>query len=219
MAGQNCASIYTPSNKGMKQTKLSAAPLHGRFAWLSFRCRRMPAPVNGMDAGTASQLIPGVLRTTEGREMANYSGWKAMLCSVLLAIFLIGTLATQATAQTASAPNARTCPWPASLDAPVAAPENHKVIFENERVRVLDVIVGVGGRETLHAHCWPSILYVTFRGKLREWGADGKVIREVKETPPATAFPLTQWLEASPPHSIENLDSQPIHLVRIELKQ
>jgi hypothetical protein len=139
--------------------------------------------------------------------------------SMLLAAIL-GTLAAQAAAQSAtSAPAAKGCPWPASLDAPAAAPENHKVLFENERVRVLDVTVGVGGREKLHAHCWPSILYVTFRGKLREWGADGKVIREVKETPPATAFPLTQWLEASPPHSIENLDSQPIHLVRIELKE
>jgi hypothetical protein len=139
--------------------------------------------------------------------------------SILLAVIL-GMAAGQAAAQNVTgAPAARTCQWPASLDAPTAAPENHKVLFENERVRVLDVTVAVGGREKLHAHCWPSILYVTFRGKLREWGADGTVIREVKDTPPPTAFPLTQWLDASPPHSIENLDSRPIHLVRIELKQ
>ncbi len=48
----------------MKLTKLSAAPEHGRLAWLSLRCRLMPAPA-GMDAGTASQLIPGVRRTNE----------------------------------------------------------------------------------------------------------------------------------------------------------
>jgi hypothetical protein len=63
MTGQNCASIYTPSNKGMKLTKLSAAPTLAPQAALSRRCRLMPAPVNGMDAGTASQLIPGVRRT------------------------------------------------------------------------------------------------------------------------------------------------------------
>jgi hypothetical protein len=180
----------------------------------------MPAPADVMNAGTASQLIPDVLRTTEGRKMAQYSGGKSRNCLLPLALIVIASLATQAAAQTApGAPNGKTCPWPTSLDAPTAAPENHKVVFENERVRVLDVVVGVGGRETLHAHCWPSVLYVTFRGKLREWGADGKVIREVKDTPPATAFPMMQWLEASPPHSIENLDTQPIHLVRIELKQ
>jgi len=46
------------SNKGMKLTKLSAA-------WLLERtCRLMPAPA-GSDAGTASQLIPGVGQTLE----------------------------------------------------------------------------------------------------------------------------------------------------------
>ncbi len=61
-AGEGIATPGTPSNKGMKLTKLSAAPEHGRLAWLSLRCRLMPAPA-GMDAGTASQLIPGVRRT------------------------------------------------------------------------------------------------------------------------------------------------------------
>src|SRR5512140_2225777 len=50
----------------MKLTKLSAAPTLAPQAALSRRCRRMPAPANGMDAGTASQLIPGVRRTSEG---------------------------------------------------------------------------------------------------------------------------------------------------------
>ena len=48
--------VGTPSNKGMKLTKLSAA-------WLpEWTCRLMPAPA-GSDAGTASQLIPGVRLT------------------------------------------------------------------------------------------------------------------------------------------------------------
>jgi len=125
-----------------------------------------------------------------------------------------------APAQNASAvAEHKACAWPTTLDAPTAAPKNHRIVFENERVRVLDVVVDVGAREDLHAHCWPSFLYVFFRGKLRERDADGKVIREVSETPPSTAFPMTQWLESSAPHSIENMDSQPIHLLRVELKQ
>ncbi len=151
--------------------------------------------------------------------MTDRYGGRVRAGLLFVATFLIGILAREVAAQAASVPEPKACPWSASLDAPTAAPENHKILFENERVRVLDVTVAVGGREKLHAHCWPSVLYVMFRGKLREWDADGKVIREVKETPPATSFPLTQWLEASPPHSIENLDSQPIHLVRVELKQ
>ena len=139
----------------------------------------------------------------------------ALLVTVGVASCRAGAPAQDAT----RAAERKTCAWSAALDAPSAAPRNHRVLFENERVRVLDVVVEVGGRESLHAHCCPSFLYVMFRGKLREWGADGKLIREVNETPPATAFPITQLLQTSPPHSIENLDSQPIHLLRVELKQ
>jgi hypothetical protein len=49
----------------MKLTKLSAAPEHGRLAWLPLRCRLMPARP-AYDAGTASQLIPGVGPTLMG---------------------------------------------------------------------------------------------------------------------------------------------------------
>jgi len=41
-------------------------------------------------------------------------------------------------------------PWPADLDGPVAAPQQHRVIFENDRVRMLEnagdddlVVIGV----------------------------------------------------------------------------
>jgi hypothetical protein len=53
-------------NKGMKLTRLSAVPTVAPQAALGRRCRRMPAPANGMDTGTASQPIPGV-RPTMGR--------------------------------------------------------------------------------------------------------------------------------------------------------
>jgi hypothetical protein len=35
-----------------------------------------------------------------------------------------------------------TCPWPDKLDAVVAAPGSHRVVFENERTRVLEVMIG-----------------------------------------------------------------------------
>ena len=105
-----------------------------------------------------------------------------------------------------------------ALDAVTTAPANHKVLFENEQVRVLDVMVPVGTREPVHTHCWPSVLYVMSRGKLREYDAAGRVVREVKEAPPPAALPFATWLPAGAPHAMENLDAQPIHLVRVELK-
>src|SRR5512146_1860859 len=71
------------SNKGMKLTKLSAAPTLAPQAALGRRCRRMPAPVNGLDAGTASQLIPGVRPTWR-------SGMRTLLCSLVAGVLFCG---------------------------------------------------------------------------------------------------------------------------------
>jgi hypothetical protein len=62
-----------PPNKGMKLTKLSAAPTLAPQAALGRRCRLMPAPAR-MDAGTASQLIPGVRQTKESVADENGGG-------------------------------------------------------------------------------------------------------------------------------------------------
>ena len=50
--------------------------------------------------------------------------------------------------------------WPLHLDALVAAPANHRLLFEDDAVRVLEVTVEPGERENLHHHRWPSIMVV-----------------------------------------------------------
>ena len=63
--GNGVPRAWELSNKRMKLTKLSAA-------WLpEWTCRLMPAPA-GSYAGTASQLMRGVMRTVEG---AQEQGW------------------------------------------------------------------------------------------------------------------------------------------------
>ena len=42
--------------------------------------------------------------------------------------------------------------WPPHLDALVAAPASHRLLFEDEAVRVLEVTVQPGERENLHHH-------------------------------------------------------------------
>ena len=62
--------ITGPSNKGMKLTKLSAAQpsrRKRRSAGGAAECPRR----RGMDAGTASQLIPGVRRTVGERRLTD----------------------------------------------------------------------------------------------------------------------------------------------------
>ena len=47
--------------------------------------------------------------------------------------------------------------WDPELDAVKAAPKHHKVLFENEAIRVLEVTLPPQDEEPLHHHRWPSI--------------------------------------------------------------
>ena len=46
--------------------------------------------------------------------------------------------------------------WKPELDATTAAPQHHKVLFENDEVRVLEVAVAPGAREPMHVHRYPA---------------------------------------------------------------
>jgi quercetin dioxygenase-like cupin family protein len=109
--------------------------------------------------------------------------------------------------------------WPESLDAVAAAPNNHKVVFENDRVRVLEVTVRPGEKEPLHAHRWASVLHVTAEDNIRDYDADGKVVYDTETDRNPTKAPYTVWMEPQPPHSVENLSKEPLRLVRVELKK
>jgi len=53
--------------------------------------------------------------------------------------------------------------WPPSMDAVVAAPESHRVLLENEDVRVLEVTIPAGHREPEHTHRAHSVMIVDGR--------------------------------------------------------
>jgi hypothetical protein len=47
----------------------------------------------------------------------------------------------------------------ASYDAVAAAPQSHRILFEDEKVRVLRVEVKPGATEPVHEHRWPCVMY------------------------------------------------------------
>jgi hypothetical protein len=52
-------------------------------------------------------------------------------------------------------------------------PGNHRLLVEDDAVRVLEVTVQSGERENLHHHRWPSLMVVLARPNYRNFGADG----------------------------------------------
>ena len=46
--------------------------------------------------------------------------------------------------------------WPAELDALIAAPEQHQLLMENSKVRVLDIKIKPGETTPVHTHHRPG---------------------------------------------------------------
>lgn len=111
-----------------------------------------------------------------------------------------------------------TWPWPDDLDALVAAPKHHRLLLENERSRVLETRIEPGETVPLHTHRWPSVYHVLSWGSFVRRDGDGKVLVDTRTSPPS-APPKAVWSEPLPPHTLENVDTRPIHLVSVELKR
>ena len=103
------------------------------------------------------------------------------------------------------------------LDAMTAAPNHHEILFENDRVRILDTCVKPGERTPVHGHEWPAALYVLSWSDFVRRDPDGGVMvdsRHRKLGDGAAAL----WLEPLPPHSIENVGATDLRIIAVEVK-
>ncbi len=144
---------------------------------------------------------------------------KSIALLLIVPLFLSGCVTTQPEKPVVAATDATAFwPWPDSMDAVSAAPKNHKVLYEDARVRILDVTVKPGEKENLHYHRWPSVLIIDSPAKKKEYTLDGQVISTDKPSA-ETPVPIIIRMGPTKPHAIENLDTNSLHLYRIELKQ
>ena len=110
--------------------------------------------------------------------------------------------------------------WPKELDAVIAAPKNHKILVENDKVRVLEVTVLPGEIEVLHHHQWPSVMHLTQAGHFIDRDANGNVVLDSRKRSEQPVLPITFYKGPQEAHYVENLsDSIPMKLLRVELKQ
>ena len=109
-------------------------------------------------------------------------------------------------------------PWPDSLDAVIAAPNHHKLLFENELVRVLEVRIQPGDIVPVHTHRWPASIYVAKQTDFLRRDGDGDLLFDSRTMGPRPAKPVAQWTPPLPPHSVENIGASEILLISTELK-
>ncbi len=107
--------------------------------------------------------------------------------------------------------------WPDDLDALIAAPEHHRLLFENEAVRVLDTSVAPGETVPLHTHRWPSALYIMNWSDFVRRDREGTVVADSRKGEKLTKGSAV-WSGPLAPHTLENVGTQLLRAFSVEVK-
>jgi len=109
--------------------------------------------------------------------------------------------------------------WAPELDALSAAPDNHRLLFENERIRVLEVLQPPHSIEPAHHHRWPSLVcLLEGRHLIDHDGVTGEVLLDTRDGIGPLAPMSAVWKESEALHYVENPTDATIRLLRVELK-
>ena len=108
--------------------------------------------------------------------------------------------------------------WDPALDAVSAAPENHKVLYEDDVIRVVSVSIAPGKTEKPHHHRFPSVFVIDRMVAVRDF--NGVTNEEIPlPLPKDVEFPITVKFLPQPLHYVENVDTKPFHATRVEFKK
>ena len=110
-------------------------------------------------------------------------------------------------------------------DAVAAAPYSHRVMFEDEHVRVLEIRLPPGASEPVHIHALPSVIYGETGG---EGGAkflyteyrwmNGEFIKIRENEVEPSAGTRAVWSGPEGPHAITNIGPVGVKFTRVEIK-
>lgn len=109
--------------------------------------------------------------------------------------------------------------YPEECDGPIAAPDHHKVVFEDERVRITELRVKPGETVPVHTHRWPTINYVIKLSDFCSYDADGTLKLDSRignfQGKEGEAFCLPSF---PPLHSVKNVGTIEMHAISVEVK-
>ncbi len=114
--------------------------------------------------------------------------------------------------------------WDPALDAVAAAPKNHVVLFENDSLRVLEVILEPDEEEPVHHHRWPSVfVFDQVQGPIHDMSPDGRAMPPNRDVMQA----IQKWdgkgclvvhMAPQPAGRVLNASGKLVHGIRIEMK-
>lgn len=126
--------------------------------------------------------------------------------------------AAGATAWAAAAPE--TWRWPDSYEALAAAPNSHKLLYEDGHVSLLEVTLQPGRKEPMHGHKYPSVFaYDAVQPKRENEILNGPTNTVNSRDYEGVDFPTCRTMGIQGPHSLTITDTFPQHFYRLQFKQ
>jgi hypothetical protein len=113
--------------------------------------------------------------------------------------------------------------WPDSLDAVKAAPQNHKIVYEDSTVRVLQVVLEGNKAEPIHTHKWKSIMWIAKPAvpcTIYQYSLNnGKFVATDSVTLPHMDTNIGSLIDPEGPTGIKNLSKENGIAYRVEFKK
>lgn len=103
------------------------------------------------------------------------------------------------------------------LDGAIAAPDHHRVIFENDLVRVLETTIPAGDITPVHTHLARTVLYVVSGSQFVRRDPDGAVLLDTSADP-SFVLPRVMYSPGTPPHTLENTGPDDLVVIGVELR-
>lgn len=153
-----------------------------------------------------------------------------ILREVVMRLIAIAALAlgasAAAVAQQGLPPEAMFCnPGSYPYDAVAAAPYSHRVLFEDEHVRVLEINLPALATEPIHVHALPSVIMGETGGaggakfRYTEYEMrNGKFVEVAHNDVEPSAGYRAVWSGPEGPHAITNIGQVGVKFQRIEIK-
>lgn len=109
--------------------------------------------------------------------------------------------------------------WFTELDALIASPQHHKLLFENEFVRVLDTNIPAGETTNVHTHCYPASLYILSWSDFIRYDAEGNVLLDSRTLDKTPSNGSSIWSTPLPAHALKNVGDTDLHVISVEIKR
>jgi mannose-6-phosphate isomerase-like protein (cupin superfamily) len=103
------------------------------------------------------------------------------------------------------------------LDGVIAAPGNHKVLFENDEVRVLETTIAAGEITPLHTHLAPQVMYVVSGSHFVRRDENGATMLDTRANPDFV-MPRVLYSASTRTHTLENTGDDALIVIGVELK-